>query len=99
MNKKELEEELKLAKRQIEIKDEYLTMIIGITAGYDGLGGSIEGLKFLVDELVDFARLARANDDKTRIYNGKIKGSDGKIRDLGKALNILHEEIEEEYYE
>lgn len=96
MNKKELEEELKLAKRQIEIKDEYLKLILFKAAGYDGMATE-RGLKSLIDQLVDYTHLALNNDDKTVIYGGKIKGENGKELNLGTPTNILHEEIEEEF--
>ena len=98
MNKKELEEELKLAKRQIEIKDEYLKLILFAAAGYDGMATE-RGLKSLIDQLVDYAHLALNNDDKTVIYGGKIKGENGKELNLGTPTNILFEEIKEEEYE
>ena len=93
-----VEEELKLAKRQIEIKDEYLKLIIFTAAGYDGMCTE-KGLKSLIDQLVDYAHLALNNDDKTVIFGGKIKGESGKELNFGTPRNILSEEIKEEDYE
>lgn len=93
-----VEEELKLAKRQIEIKDEYLKLILFAAAGYDGMATE-RGLKSLIDQLVDYTHLALNNDDKTVIYGGKIKGENGKELNLGTPRNILREEIKEKFYE
>lgn len=90
-----VEEELKLAKRQIEIKDGYLELMIFAAAGYDGMCTE-KGLKSLIDQLVDYVHLALNNDDKTVIFGGKIKGENGKELNLGTPRNILSEEIKEE---
>ena len=87
--------QLKLAKRQIKIKDEYLKLILFTAVGYDGMTTK-KGLKSLIDQLVDYAYLALNNDDKTVIYGGKIKGENGKELNLGTPTNILLEEIKEE---
>lgn len=47
--------------------DECLCMIRDIGFDYDGLGGSVESLKYLVDELIDYAERAR-----TMLYEGKL---------------------------
>ena len=79
--------EIEQLKRQIKIKDEYLKLIYGIGFDYDGLDGSVEGLKSVIDSLVDYAIKALNNDDKTIIYGC----SDDSIK-----RNILLEEIKEE---
>lgn len=71
--------------RQIEIKNAYLQLIIDLGFDYDGCE-TIEGLKFLIDELCTYAKMAINNDDKTVIY---ISGKDN-IED-----NILMERISE----
>lgn len=81
-------EEIEKLKRQIKIKDEYLKLIWSIGFDYDGLDGSIEGLKSVVDDLVGYARMALENDDTSVIYGG-IDEDDIK-------KNILFEEIKKE---
>ena len=76
-------------KRQNDIKDEYLKNIVGIGFDYDGLDGSIEGLKNVVDELVDYAEKALKNDDSSIIYEG---GN-------GRKFNILREEVKEQKWD
>jgi hypothetical protein len=73
--------------RQITIKNEYLSLIIGIAADYDG-ATNIEDFMTLVDEISSYAKMALNNEDKTVIYesynpNGEILKS-----------NILMEEID-----
>jgi hypothetical protein len=72
-------------KRQVKIKNEYLSLIIGIGFDYDGEDGSIEGLKSVIDQLVDYARKAIDNDDKSVIYG---------IFDDDVKRNVLLEPIE-----
>ena len=72
-------------KRQLQIKDEYLDLIIALGFDYDGFN-TVESLKELIDELVDYARKAKICDDKSVIYGGG---------NLGKPKNILLEEVEE----
>ena len=79
-------DELEQLKRQIKIKDEYLSLIIGIGFDYDGEDRNIEGLKSVIDQLVDYARKAIDNDDKSPIYG---------IGDDVPKRNILLEEIKE----
>lgn len=74
-------------KRQIKIKDEYLALIVGIGFDYDGEDGSIDGLKSVIDQMVDYARKAIDNDDKSIIYG---------IFDDDRKRNILLEEIKKE---
>lgn len=78
-------DELEQLKRQIKIKDEYLSLIIGIGFDYDGEDGSIEGLKSVIDQLVDYAKKAIDNDDKSVIYG---------IFDDDIKRNVLLEPIE-----
>lgn len=75
-------EQLKL-KKQIEIMEKYLELIIDLGFDFDGCN-TVESLKGLVEELVHLASLARACNLTETIYeNG------------GKKYNILHEEIED----
>ena len=71
-------------KRQIKIKDEYLSLIIGLGFDYDGEDTSVEGLKSVIDQLVDYAKKAINNDDKSPIYG---------IDDAVPKRNILLEEL------
>lgn len=73
-------------RRKLKIKNEYLELIIALGYDYDGCN-TVKSLKKLVDELVELARMARKNDDKTCCYEG---GN-------GKKFNILTEEIKERY--
>lgn len=72
-------------KRQVKIKNEYLSLITGTGFDYDGEDGSIEGLKSVIDQLVDYARKAIDNDDKSVIYG---------IFDDDVKRNVLLEPIE-----
>lgn len=72
-------------KRKIKIKDEYCKLLINIGYDYDGCN-TVESLKELIDELVDLARKAIKNDDKSIMYMGS-KGTD---------KNILFENVEVE---
>ena len=72
--------------RQIKIKDEYLKLIVGVGFDYDGMDDSNEGLRLVIDELVDYARKALDNDDKSVIY---------ATLDNSMQKNILLEELEE----
>lgn len=71
-------------KRKIYIKNEYAKLIIDLAFGYDGFN-TVEGLKGLIDELSNIAKLIINSDDKKVIY---IDGKD--------KYNILHEKISEE---
>lgn len=69
--------------RQIKLKNAYCQLIIDLGADYDGYN-SLDSLKSLIDELVDYAHKAINNDDKAVIY---INGDEHKE-------NILMEKIE-----
>ena len=69
--------------RQLKIKDNYLDLIHGLGFDYDGFN-TVESLKALIDELVDYAVKAIAIDDKYAVYES--------IDD--KQFNILYEVIE-----
>lgn len=69
--------------RQLQIKDEYLDLIIGLGFDYDGLN-TVKSLKGLIDEIVDYARKAKICDDKSVIYGGE---------ELGEPKNILFEKL------
>lgn len=80
---------IKELERKIEIKDKYLELMWCLGVDYDGYE-TPEGLKSLIDELVDLAKKAERNDDKYAMYEGCGN----------KFYNILHEEVtapKEEY--
>lgn len=68
--------------REIEIKNEYLVLMVDLAYDYDGFN-TVEGLKGLIDELRKYASYALDNNDKIPIYR------DGNENDF----NILHERI------
>lgn len=70
--------------RQIEIKDKWCQLIIDLGFDYDGLN-TVESLKGLIDELVDYAHKAIICDDVSVIYVGAND----------KKSNILLENIKE----
>ena len=69
--------------RQIRIKDGYCDLIWSLGFDYDGWN-TVESLKALIDELVDYAKKACRNDDKYAIGENLA----------GKYYNILYEEVE-----
>lgn len=85
----DLIEKVQKLERQIKIKDKYLAEMWFLGADYDGYE-SIDGLKSVIDELVQLSLRAGANDDKYAMYEGCGN----------KFYNILHEEVtapKEEY--
>lgn len=70
--------------RQIEIKNEYLVLMVDLAYDYDGFN-TVEGLKGLIDELRKYASYALDSNDKIPVYR------DGN----GNDFNILHEKIGE----
>lgn len=85
----EYAEKCEKLERQIRIKDGYCDLIWCLGVDYDGYE-TPEGLKSLIDELVDLAKKAARNDDKYAMYEGCGN----------KFYNILHEEVtapKEEY--
>ena len=70
--------------RQIKIKDKWCQLIIDIGFDYDGFN-TVESLKGLIDELVDYAHKAIICDDVSVVY----VGADDK------KSNILLEDIRE----
>ena len=70
--------------RQVKIKDEWCQLIIDLGFDYDGCN-TVESLKDLIDELVDYARKAIICDDVSVAY----VGADDK------KSNILFENIKE----
>ena len=70
--------------RQIKIKDEWCQLIIDLGFDYDGCN-TVESLKGLIDELVDYAHKAISCDDVNVVY----VGADDK------KSNILLENIKE----
>lgn len=73
---------IKDLERKIDIKDEYCNLIWCLGVDYDGCN-TIGSLKSLIDELVNYAKKAIKNDDKSIM----AEGVDGKY------FNILHEEV------
>ena len=73
---------IKELERQIDIKDRYCDMIWCLGVDYDGYE-TPEGLKSLIDELVDLAKKAAKNDDKYAMYEGCGD----------KYYNILNEDV------
>ena len=70
--------------RQIKIKDEWCQLIIDLGFDYDGCN-TVESLKDLINELVDYAHKAIICDDVSVVY----VGADDK------KSNILLEDIKE----
>lgn len=70
--------------KQIEVKDKWCQLIIDLGFDYDGLN-TVESLKGLIDELVDYAHKAIICDDVSVVY----VGADDK------KSNILLEDIKE----
>ena len=62
--------------RQIKIKDEWCQLIIDLGSDYDGCN-TVESLKGLIDELVDYAHKAIVCDDVSVVYVG---ADDKKIK-------------------
>ena len=65
-----LEEQNTLKDRQLKIKQEYLKIIYALGVDYDGLEKA-DSLKCLIDNLVEYAKLAIKNDDKT-VFAGRF---------------------------
>ena len=80
---KVLDERDELVKK-VKIKDAYLQLIIDLAYGYDGFN-DINGLKGLIEELSEYAKMALKNDDKSSIY----------IDSRDRELNILDEIIKD----
>lgn len=70
--------------KQIKLKNAYCQLIMDLGVDYDGYS-SLDSLKSLIDELVDYAHKAINNDDKTVIYMNGDKYKE----------NILMEKIED----
>ena len=70
--------------RQVKIKDKWCQLIMDLGFDYDGLN-TVESLKGLIDELVDYAHKAIICDDVSAVY----VGADDK------KSNILFEDIKE----
>lgn len=80
---KALDERDELA-RKLKIKDAYLQLIIDLAYGYDGFN-DVDGLKGLIEELSEYAKMALKNDDKTPFYIGSNEEN----------FNILDETIKD----
>ena len=70
--------------RENQIKDEYLSLIVGYGFDYNGYYGDMKSMAGLIDKMVDLAKKALINDDKSVMYTDF---------DETKKWNILHEEI------
>lgn len=75
-------EKIKELERQIKIKDEYLKLMWFIGADYDGYE-TPDGLKSVIDNLMDLCQKAGNNNDTYAIYEGCGD----------KYYNILNEEV------
>ena len=78
--------EIERLKRQIKIKDEWCDRIWEIGTDYDGYGNDLEGLRKLVDELIEYSNKAKKCDDKCVAYISYENGE--KIKE-----NILMEKL------
>lgn len=78
-------EEIEKKDRQLKIKDEYLKLIRDLGFDYDGFD-TVQSLKELIDQLIDYAVKAIKNDDKYEVYEGSN----------GNKFNILLEKIKED---
>ena len=78
-------EEIEKLKRENKIMENYLQLIIDIGYDYDGYN-DVEGLKSIIDELVQYASLGKNKNDK------KSMSIDGN----NKRYNILGEKIGED---
>jgi hypothetical protein len=76
-------EALKKKDRQLKIKDKYLELIYFLGVDYDGWN-TVESLKSLIDDLIDYVKKAGNNDDKAPIYSGFN----------GENFNILYERLD-----
>ena len=74
--------------RELKIKTEYLKLIVDLGYDYDGME-TRDGLKGVIDDIVDLAKKAIAVDDKSVIYENFAVGKDKK------EFNILREELTE----
>ena len=79
---KSCQAEIESLKRQIKIKDEYLKMMWFIGADYDGYEIT-DGLKSVIDDLMDLCEKAGNNNDTYAMYEGCGN----------KYYNILQEEV------
>ena len=79
---KVLDERDELVKK-VKIKDAYLQLIIDLAYNYDGFN-DIDGLKGLIEELSEYAKMALKNDDKSSIY---IDGRDRELNILDEVIN------------
>ncbi|MGN1301531.1 MAG: hypothetical protein ACI4U9_03295 [Clostridia bacterium] len=79
------DEEIDQLKRKVDIKDGYCRLIVDLGADYDGWD-TVDSLKSLIDNLVDYAKRAVKNDDKYAVYEG--------VNDT--KYNILCEKLKEE---
>ena len=69
--------------RKRKIKDAYLQLIIDLAYDYDGFN-DVDGLKGLIEELSEYAKMALKNDDRSSIY---IDGRDRELNILDEVIN------------
>lgn len=69
-------------KKKIELKDEYAQLMIDLAIDYDG-ATKAKNLKYLIDDLVKYAKAIVNNDDKLVVY---IDYKDRKYNILGKEI-------------
>lgn len=82
---KDIEEQKKeneKLRRRIEIKDEYLKLIADIGYDYEECN-SVDGLKSVIEELIELGRRGLEEDIESCVYIG----------DKGERQNILKEKI------
>lgn len=76
-----LKKKIRVQEKNVEIMQKYLELIYDLGFDYDGCN-TIEGLKGLIDELMEYAHYGRTYDTTKPIYINQDK-----------EYNILHEEI------
>lgn len=75
---KERDKEIEELKRQIQIKNNYIKLILDILYDYDGYfsrqtnEGSAKDLADLIDETCDYLKKAILNDDKSDVYKSYV---------------------------
>lgn len=69
-------------KKKIELKDEYAQLMIDLAIDYDG-ETKAKNLKYLIDDLVKYAKTIVNNDDKLVVY---IDYKDRKYNIFGEEI-------------
>jgi len=78
---KSLQSQLKAKEEMVKVMEKYFELIIDLGFDYDGLS-QVDSLKWLIDELVHYAKLGRVCNTTEAIYEIE-----------NKKFNILHKEI------